>query len=496
MIRNPMGTIAPRRYYLGAAALVLAGLVIGLGLSASLGVQRPSNAQKAALAAVSAGGPGAESPFVSVVDRCLPAVVFIDVRKKATASDDSNDPQMELFHRFFGDPQQRRRSVPSSGSGFIVDARGHILTNNHVVSNAADITVTLNDRRTFKAKVVGTDPESDVAVIKIEGERLPFLELGDSDKLRVGDWAIAIGNPLGMLRGSVTVGIISAQGRADLNIFGSNDLQFQDFIQTDASINFGNSGGPLCNIRGEVIGINTAINPSGQGIGFAIPINLAKHVADQLLAHGKVQRAWLGVSLADLTPDLAEGLGIAGQQGVLISQVHRGYPAEKAGLKRNDVIVEYEGQTVTDMAKFRLRVADTPPGTRASMVVLRDGRRVPLTVTLAERTAEAVAAVSQRPVPPAADVMAGLAVRDLSDDEAAEAKVKGGVLVTEVENGSAAEDAGIQPNDIIEEVGGKPAANVAEFGRLLRAAKARSKHAVLLVNRDGATQFMAVRLAD
>ena len=496
MIRNPMGTIPPRRYYLGAAALVLAGLVIGLGLSAGLGLQRASNAQKSALAAVSSSSSVSESPFVPVVEKCLPAVVFIDVRKKVTAGTDSNDPQMELFRRFFHDQQRRPQNVPSSGSGFIVDAQGHILTNNHVVSNADDINVTLNDKRTFKAKVVGTDPESDVAVIQIEGDHLPYLQLGDSDKIRVGDWAIAIGNPLGMLRGSVTVGIISAQGRANLNIFGSSSLQFQDFIQTDASINFGNSGGPLCNIRGEVIGINTAINPSGQGIGFAIPINLAKHVADQLLAHGKVQRAWLGVSLGELTPEIAEGLGISGQQGVLIAQVHKGFPAEKAGLRRNDVIVEYEGESVSEMTKFRIRVADTPPGKRASLVVLREGRRVPITVTLGERTPEAVAAVSQRPAAPVAEVLAGLAVRDLSEEEMAAAQVRSGVLITEVKEGSAADDAGIQPNDIIEEGGGKPAAGVGEFGRLLRAAKAQKKHAVLLVNRNGATQFIAVRLPD
>src|SRR5262245_32004602 len=363
MIRNPNGTIPPRRYYLGAAALVLAGLMIGLGLSAGLGLQRPTNAQKASLGSSTSSSAVPESPFVSVVDKALPAVVFIDVRKRSTAQGDSDDPQSELWRRFFGDQMRRPRDVPSSGSGFLVDASGHILTNNHVVSNADDINVTLNDRRSFKAKVVGSDPESDVAVIQIQGDHLPYLQLGDSDKIRVGDWAIAIGNPLSMLRGSVTVGIISAQGRANLNIFGSSDLQFQDFIQTDASINFGNSGGPLCNIHGEVIGINTAINPSGQGIGFAIPINLAKHVADQLVATGHVQRAWLGVTLAELTPEIAEGLGITGQQGVLISNVTPGFPAEKAGLRRNDVIVEYKGAPVSDMAKFRLRVADTPPGT-------------------------------------------------------------------------------------------------------------------------------------
>jgi serine protease Do len=494
MIRNPNGTIPPRRYYVGAAALVLAGLMIGLGLSAGLGLQRSTNAQKSMLGSSTSSLAMPESPFVSVVDKALPAVVFIDVRKRSTGQADSDDPQTELWRRFFGDQMRRRQDVPSSGSGFIVDAAGHILTNNHVVSNADDINVTLNDRRSFKAKVVGTDPESDVAVIQIQGDHLPYLQLGDSDKIRVGDWAIAIGNPLGMLRGSVTVGIISAQGRANLNIFGSSDLQFQDFIQTDASINFGNSGGPLCNIRGEVIGINTAINPSGQGIGFAIPINLAKHVADQLLAHGHVQRAWLGVTLGDLTPEIAEGLGIGSQQGVLIAQVHKGFPAEKAGLRRNDVIIEYNGEPVADMAKFRLRVADTSPGKRASLIVLRDGKRVPVSVTLAERTPDAVAAV-QRPAPEASESMAGLQVRNLTGDEAAEAQVKGGVLVTDVKDGSAADEAGIQPNDIVEEVGGKPATSVAEFGRLLRIAKSNNRSAILLVNRDGNTRFIAVRLS-
>ena len=500
MFRNPNGTVTPRRYYLGAAALVLVGLVIGLGLSSGLDIQRVSNAQKPALPAAVSAPAVPESPFVPVVDKALPAVVFIDVRKKVAARGETEDPQAELFRRFFGDQQRRPQNVPSSGSGFIVDAAGHILTNNHVVSNADVITVTLNDKRSFKAKVVGTDPASDVAVIQIEGDNLPFLSLGDSDKIRVGDWAIAIGNPLGMLRGSVTVGIVSARGRANLNIFGSDELQFQDFIQTDASINFGNSGGPLCNIRGEVIGINTAINPSGQGIGFAIPVNLAKHVADQLVAHGTVQRAWLGVSLEELTPEIAEGLGIADQEGVLIKQVYEGYPADKAGLRRNDVIVAYEGAPVNDLTKFRLRVADTAPGKRASMVVLRDGKRVPISVTLGERTAEAVAAAARRPAPSGSEAIEGLRVRDLTADEIAEAQVKSGVLVTQVEDGSPAADEDIQPNDIIEEVGGRPAAGVREFGRLLRAAKANPKNntrtAVLLVNRNGDTRFIAIRLSN
>src|SRR5437762_9139798 len=254
------------------------------------------------------------------------------------------------MRRFFGQPMTRPQRVPSSGSGFIIDREGRVLTNNHVVRDAETIKVTLNDGRTFKATTVGTDPATDVAVIKIDGTNLPVLPLGDSDQLRIGDWAIAIGNPLGDLRGSVTVGIVSAQGRSNLNIFGGTP-DFQDFIQTDASINFGNSGGPLCNIRGEAIGINTAINPSGQGIGFAIPINLARHVADQLVAHGKVSRAMLGVNLADLTPEIAEGFGIHGDQGVVIQEVLKNQPAERAGIRRNDVIVEFEGQPVSDVQK-------------------------------------------------------------------------------------------------------------------------------------------------
>jgi serine protease Do len=276
---NPVRRIAPRGYVIRAVLLVIVGLVIGLGLSAGFNLQLASTAQRNGLGAVTSSAAVPESPFVGLVDKALPAVVFIDVRRKVGGGSQSDDPQEELFRRFFGEGSRRPQRVPSSGSGFIVDNQGHILTNNHVVRDAEDITVTLNDKRTFKARVVGTDPATDVAVIKIDGQRLPTLPLGDSDKIHVGDWAIAIGNPLGQLKGSVTVGIVSARGRSQLNIFGGTP-DYQDFIQTDASINFGNSGGPLVNIRGEAIGINTAINPSGQGIGFAIPINLARHVAD------------------------------------------------------------------------------------------------------------------------------------------------------------------------------------------------------------------------
>ncbi|HEY2954273.1 MAG TPA: Do family serine endopeptidase [Candidatus Eisenbacteria bacterium] len=496
MARSPDFMTRPRSYYLGALVLILFGVVVGLGLSAGLDLPHAPRAERGVLAALTPGGDVPESPFVSVVQRALPAVVFVDVRKRTTGGD-SDDPQDELFRRFFGEGR-RPRTLPTSGSGFIIDREGRILTNNHVVRDANEINVTLNDKRTFKAKVVGTDPETDVAVIQIEGEDLPVLPLGDSDKIQVGDWAIAMGNPLGELRGSVTVGIISARGRSNLNIWGGTP-SYQDFIQTDASINFGNSGGPLCNIRGEAIGINTAINPSGQGIGFAIPINLVKHVADQLVAHGEVKRAWLGVQLAELTPELAEGFGIRGDGGVVIQEVIKDQPAERAGLRRNDVIVEFEGKPVADVQKFRLKVADMPIGQKVALVVLRDGKRVPLTLTLGSRPEAQLAQNDNAPggEEPASQKLAGVRVRELTGSERTTLKIDGGVMITDVESGSAAEDAGLEANDVVEEVNQKPVRSVSAFAEQIASAKrAGKKHAVLLVRRGNGTSYVPVRLSD
>jgi len=486
--------VRPRSYFVGATALVLAGLVLGLGLSAGLHLPRDSRATTAQLAATSNSAPLPESPFVGVVSKALPAVVFVDVRKKASA--ESGDPGDDILRHFFDSPQLQQRHpqrTPSSGSGFIIDPEGHIMTNNHVVSNADEINVTLNDQRTFKAHVVGTDPETDVAIIQIDGKDLPWLQLGDSDHLRVGDWAIAIGNPLGELRGSVTVGIVSAQGRTNLNIYGGTP-QYQDFIQTDAAINFGNSGGPLCNIRGEVIGINTAINTSGQGIGFAVPINLAKHVAEQLVAHGSVRRAQLGVLLAEMTPDIAEGFGLAGQQGVLIQSVVDNSPASRAGLKRNDVIVEFMGQAVTDMQKLRLRVADTEPGKPVSMVVVRDGKRVQVTVTLKDKDDKVAANVKDGAPDEGMPDLGGLSVRELRDEEKRQLGIDAGVRVTDVADGSIADDNGIQPTDVIEMVGPNPVTDVVTFGKLMAAAKKAGRPAVLYVNRNGTSRYVPMRL--
>lgn len=479
--------IRPRSYFLGAAALILTGLVLGLGISAGLGVPRASRASETQLAATVNREAIPESPFVAVVDKALPAVVFIEATRKAAPG--GRDPSSDFMRRFFGDDSPQRERAPSSGSGFIIDRKGRVLTNNHVVRDAAEIRVTLNDRRTFKATVVGADAETDVAVLQLENASdLPVLPLGDSERLRVGDWAIAIGNPLGELRGSVTVGIVSAQGRNNLNIFGGTPM-YQDFIQTDASINFGNSGGPLCNIRGEAIGINTAVNTSGQGIGFAIPINLAKHVADQLVANGKVRRSMMGVILAPMTPDIAEGFGLASVDGVLIQQVQPGSPAERAGVKRNDVIVEFDGQPVNDMRKLQLKVADTPTGRAVPMVVLRDGKRVPLSVSLTDRNPEALAAVA----PAAEPGEMGLTVRSLRADEKRELSLESGVRVIAVEAESIAAERGIQVNDVIEEVNRRPVSTPEELMRAVGEARRANRPAVLLVTSNGNTRFVPIR---
>jgi len=310
--------------------------------------------------------------------------------------------------------------------------------------------------------------------------------------VEVGEWAIAIGNPLGDLRGSVTVGIISAQGRNNLNIFGGTP-EYQDFIQTDASINFGNSGGPLCNVRGEAIGINTAINTSGQGIGFAIPINLAKHIAEQLVAHGTVKRAMMGVTLANLTPEIAEGFGLGNQQGVIIQNVFKDSPAERAGLQRNDVIIDLNGQPVSDRDKFRLKIADTPSGTRVKLGVLRDGKRVATDVTLTDKDDRlANAQIAPESGEDAGDI--GMTVRNLTASERTELKAQSGVLVTAVAEDSEAQGKDIQANDIIEEVNRVPVNNAAEFRAQVAKVRKAGKPVVLIVTRNGASRFETLKL--
>jgi len=518
----------PSRFWISAGLFVSVGLVLGLALAGTLRVQPDSLAQGSATMVNAAASPsalplpGVESPFVLVVEHAAPAVVSIDTRRSVGQAGGGDGSDSELFRRFFGDQGQgggngsgrpRSMTVPSSGSGFIIDREGRIMTNNHVVRDATEITVTLSDKRTFKAKVIGQDQATDVAVIQIKANGdLPVLPLGDSDRIKVGEWVMAIGNPLGELQGSVTAGIVSARGRSALNIAGGAP-DYQDFIQTDASINFGNSGGPLVNLRGEVIGINTAINAQGQGIGFAIPINLAKHVAEQLVASGKVVRGFLGVVPAELTPDLAETYAVTTDAGVVVQEVSDDSPASRAGIRRGDIITAFDGQRVHDVTSFRLRVADTPVEKRVAVALLRDGKKSDVSVTLANRDVMLAQAPGRgardndskaNPDDPhAAAAGMGVTVRELSDREreAVGPRVKC-VVVTDVEPGSPAEDAGISEGEVILEANGRDVTNAVELGAVVRQAKSGNRPMRVLVGdvdwSSGriASQYVPIRLKE
>ena len=402
-----------------------------------------------------------------------------------------------------GGPPGRPPGAPgmSAGSGVVIDARGYILTNNHVVEDANDINVTFNDGREIPATIVGTDPKTDLAVIKVklENEQLPFIPWGTYDSLRVGDVVLALGSPFG-LKSSVSFGIISALGRGSVGI-----TEYEDFIQTDAAINPGNSGGALVNMKGELIGINTAIfsrTGGSEGVGFAIAVSIAKDIASSLIDSGKVVRGWMGVAIQELTPALAESFQLPkGQEGgVLISEVHQDGPSAKAGLQRGDVILEYGNESVKDVNHLRNIVARTKVGKQKEIKVLRDGKETPLTLILGERPSDQVLAKADPPgeKPPAMEkldnVLSGLTVEALSPDNRnqfgipEEAK---GVVVTKVESGSAVEAAGIQPGDLLQEVSRSAIKSIDDYQQI--ASKIPKKElVVLLVSRRGNNLFVAV----
>lgn len=490
-------TIRAAKAMILAGGLLIIGIVVGFILAGEWNVHSQSVAQNAnAASAVSA----LESPFTRIADRTLPAVVSIETKRNVSQSNPSFEgPYGDFFRRLFpdhpqGDGSERRQMrVPSSGSGFIFDKQGRILTNNHVVRDAAEITVTLGNHKKYKAKVVGTDPSTDVAVIQIQGGGdFPVVPLGDSDEIRIGDWAIAIGNALGELEGTLTVGVVSATGRSNLSIVGGAPV-YQSFIQTDASINFGNSGGPLLNIRGEAIGINTAINPSGEGIGFAIPINMAKSIAAQLVSTGKVTRGYLGIVPQELTPELAENWGIDGTRGVLVGSVSGDGPAAKAGFQVKDVITTFDGKDVDDVERFRLLVADTPVNKKVRVGVVRSGKPRDLYVTLAERPAEESL---QRQTRPAASTL-GIRVESVTGETAKDLGIeeREGVLVVDVVDGGPGDDAGLRRGDVIKEVNDRPVKDTFEYDEQVRRARERSaqKPIVLLIKRGDSTRFIAVQ---
>ena len=449
--------------------------------------------------------------FASVAKSVSPSVVFITVDAKAQADMGQGQQyggQMpfgnDFLRRFFGQqfqqgphgqmPQQMPRRVPhivEQGSGFVFASdskKTYIITNNHVVENADKIKVRLNDGREFTATVKGKDPQSDVAVIKIDQGNLPALKLADSSKLDVGQWVIAIGNPFG-LSNTLTVGVVSAKGRTTLGI---ND--YEDFIQTDAAINPGNSGGPLVNLDGKVVGMNTAIfTRSGgyMGIGFAIPINQAKVVANQLIAQGKITRGYLGIGIQDLTSDLAESFGIKQVKGILVTQVYDGSPADKAGFKQGDVVVAYDGKDVADVGELRNNVSLTPPGSRKEITVIRNGKRKTLTATIGTLTKEEMAQAGGNDSTQSSEQL-GLTVQTLTPQLAQQFNTEPGkgVVVTDVASGSIAQQAGLRPGAVILQVNRKPVSNVTEYRQALNASK--NKKVLMLVRIGDAQQFIVL----
>jgi serine protease Do len=444
--------------------------------------------------------------FAAVARDVAPAVVNVRVEKEIEGfytqdpGELFNDP---FFERFFGPgfrhPQPNKREpIPRQqrgvGSGFIISDDGYILTNNHVVGDADTITVRLEDKREFKAKIIGTDAQSDVALIKIDAKNLPTVPLGDSDKIDVGEWVIAIGSPF-ELNHTVTVGVVSAKGRDRVGI---ND--YENFIQTDAAINPGNSGGPLLNIYGKVIGINTAIfSRSGgyMGIGFAIPINMAKSIQEQLMNEGKVTRGWLGVAIQDVDKDLADSFGLESAQGVLLSEVSADTPAGKAGLKQGDVLLTMDGVELTGVADLRNRVAMTAPGGKVAFTLSRDGKKEKIVVTVGEQPADFGhrATIQHTNGHDSSLKGMGMSLQDLNGELAERFgyKMGQGVLVVDVSPGSVAEKAGIKPGHLIEELNRHRVHSLEELQAVLE--KSENKKQVLLRVRAGEySRYIVLRL--
>jgi Do/DeqQ family serine protease len=473
-----------------AAALLLTGSVIGWSASNDFGPT--AAAAPAPHAAAAAPAPLATASYAGVVEQVTPAVVTIrSERRVRNVSQDLPEGLREFFGDQFGQGR-RGREMPERregglGSGVIVRPDGYILTNHHVVDGADQVSVEISDGRSFKAKVVGSDQPSDLAVLKIDGTNLQTLALGDSDAVRIGDVVLAVGNPLGVGQ-TVTMGIVSAKGRATPAANGA----FEDFIQTDAPINQGNSGGALVNTSGQLVGINSQIlTPSGGniGIGFAIPANMAKNVMTQLIEHGQVHRGMIGVTIQPVTSDIARSLGLSEVRGALVNSVQAGSPADKAGVRRGDVITSLNGEPVKNGNDLRNEVSQLLPGTATKLTLVRDGKEQTVSVTLGELAGDKAS-------PEARDGSAdasgfGMTVEPVTRDRARELGLAAtsGVVVVDVQSGGRAADAGIRPGDVIVEVDRNP---VNSPEGLRSALKNGSRPALLLVHRGDATFFATI----
>ena len=440
--------------------------------------------------------------FAPVVKKVAPGVVKVFTTTKVKHVSQPFPPSMEdpFFRRFFGedyngDGRERHYRIPKQyglGSGVIVTKDGYILTNNHVVDDADEIKVALTpDGREYTAKVIGKDPKTDIAVLKIEAQDLPFLTLANSDALEVGDVVLALGNPYGIGQ-TVTMGMISAMGRASPNL----GLDYEDFIQTDAAINPGNSGGALVDAEGRLIGVNTAIlsrSGGNQGIGFAVPINLARNVMESLINDGRVVRGFLGVSIQDVTPNLAKEFDLAEANGALVGDVTPKSPADKAGLQSGDVILEFNGKPVHDSRHLKLQVGQTAPGTEVPVKILRDGKRKTVEATLKELPQTDLSANARSQEPDAIDALQGVTVADLDGTARSQLKLPRdlqGALVTQVDDDSAAFEAGLRAGDVILEINRKPVQDADEAVKLSENIKDR--HILLRIWSRGASRYLVV----
>ena len=449
--------------------------------------------------------------FSPLVSKVKAAVVEVTTISRGREGDGSGEQQMQqqlpdlqgpmgdMLRRYFGQGQgqrgmqMQRPEQRALGSGFIIDPAGYIVTNNHVVDGATQVSVQLTDGDKYRAKVIGRDDKTDLALLKIDvGHPLPYVAFGDSDQAHEGDWVIAVGNPYG-LGGTVTAGIISAHGR---NI---NEGPYDDFMQIDAPINPGNSGGPLFNQQGQVVGIDTAIySPSGGsvGIGFAIPSNVAKHIVGELRDHGKITRGWLGVAMQPMTPALAKAVGLANDHGVIIATVTDGSPAAAAGLKQGDVITGFDGKKIGDARDLAVDVADTAPGKTVPVTLWRDNHAIDVNVTVRAPSDNRQASNA---APSSGDAKVGLALAPLTPDVRDQVGMnanENGVLVNQVTPGSPADDSGMQAGDVIERIAGKAVDSPAQVADAIHAAQAAKKQALpLLVRRDGQTSYLGLQLS-